>query len=630
MNTNVSPRVSNELFELYPLLIPNWVPSVKPEGIAHGGIPQALYDGQAQGLECLVKPWTESQFCSFTVAVGDRVDLYVNDDPTPVAGKTVAAGEEQHPIRFYLPHGHLNHGVNRLYYTVTTESRGAEPSRDLLVLYHLDIANDPDLKIPLEILKNGVDGKAAAQGVEFGFRYSNWNKYDVIEFRLGKTNVRFEVPDAPASITRTLFTGTFQEAGDNDNTLAEFVVIDQLGNQSKPENRLDIDLNRVSLQVPKVEGMAGSDFDPTLLEIRVLVPEGRLLPSDKLIVSWQGQAGIPASKYTSPQQQVSDGLEIVVPLSVLAYSLGKPVDIAYVVERNGQSTPSPSLTLNVLELPASALTPPEIVEAVDGVLDVTALGEKNATIHALLWTLIEEGQSCWMSVEGKKTDGTPHNMRLWNGLPAVVNPVWISQGFWPQVLGNKYLNELGADTELTLKFKVSLDKSNNEETAVVFTDRTYKVAVEPILEENFDLQPTSIINSGESIEIPSMRISFTKGDGLVAIAPMALGNPEYPGKLEGQLLHTNYTYTGSTPQEVVLHLRSTYSKVNFWIAMQNFPVDFNFYAAGDVFLEKITSKTIGVPEEITCSRPGIVKIVIQPGVSDPPDWIAFDTFTFAT
>jgi hypothetical protein len=182
------------------------------------------------------------------------------------------------------------------------------------------------------------------------------------------------------------------------------------------------------------------------------------------------------ASFTSPQRLVSAGLKFVVPRSVLAYSLGNGIKVSYVIERNGVTTSSKVLPLNILPLPATALVPPKIVEAdANNVLDVIALGAKNATIHALLWTLIADGMPCWLSLEGKKADGTAHNLVLWNGLPARVNPTWVSQGFWPQALVNSYLKQLGDGTSLIIKFAVSMDMSNVRATAVEFPDRAYMI-----------------------------------------------------------------------------------------------------------------------------------------------------------
>jgi YVTN family beta-propeller protein len=247
---DIQSAALNELFVLYPVIIQDWVTPVKPAGIADGGIPQAFYNDQ-QSLACLVDPWAEFQLQRHagTMAVDDRVDLYVNDNPNAATGKTVAEGEEQKRITLYLPPGRLDHGVNRLHYKVTRAGGNVETSRDLRVLYHLRTPESLDLVIPPDVIEDGVGPEQAAQGVEFGFTYTNRRNHDRIDFLLGDTKISFDVPDAPTPITQKLFTDAFQKAGDNPSAVAEFRVYDQLGNLSKsPEKRLDIHLD--SLMVP--------------------------------------------------------------------------------------------------------------------------------------------------------------------------------------------------------------------------------------------------------------------------------------------------------------------------------------------------------------------------------------------
>jgi hypothetical protein len=189
---------------------------------------------------------------SWPLAAWDRVDLYVNDNPAPVAGDTVKPGEEEDRMPLYIPHGRLIHGVNRLHYVVTRPSdNSSQPSRDLFVLYHLRAPGDPapeglDLLIPPDVVRDGVSAERAAQGVEFGFDYANRRDYDRIRFMLGNTTVEWEIMDGSIPVVKTLFTDTFQQAGDNSNTLVEFVVFDQLGNFNRsPAKRLDIHLHSV-------------------------------------------------------------------------------------------------------------------------------------------------------------------------------------------------------------------------------------------------------------------------------------------------------------------------------------------------------------------------------------------------
>lgn len=516
---DIQSSIFNELFVLYPVIIQGWVTPVKPEGIAQGGIPKALYDGQTQGLECLIDPWTEMQLASWTMAADDRVDLFVNDNPTPATGKTVAPGDEQQRVRLYLPHGWLNQGVNRLYYKVTRVGGNEESSRDMLALYHLRLPESLDLIIPPDVVREGVGPELAARGVTFAFTYTNRRRFDTIAFALGDTTVRFDVPEAPAPINLTLFTDTFQRAGDNPNAVAEFKVFDQLGNAvMSGEKRVDIHLGRLSLPAPTVRGMNGNQFSPTTPEIRVLVPQGSLLPTDTLWVNWQGATAVPEGSYSSSPRLVSAGLEIAVPRSVLAYSLSQRVSVSYFIERDGKTVESAVLLLDILPLPATALNAPKIVEAdANNFLDVTALDTKNATIHALLHTLIEAEQPCWLRLEGKKADGTAHDLTLWAGLPARVNSTWINQGFWPQALANSYLVQLGHGTTLTLKYLVALDKSNIETNAVKFPDRVYTIKsvelVVPTLDRVLDSNGEEVLEGGWTVST-SLTLSGTASKGL--------------------------------------------------------------------------------------------------------------------
>ncbi len=273
----------DDLFALYPVIIPGWITPVKPVDLADGGIPKSLYDDQPQGLQCLIDPLPEMQRLAWPLAAWDRVDLYVNDNPTPVAGDTVQPGEEGNRMSLHIPHGRLIHGVNRLYYLVTRPSdNSSQPSRDLFVLYHLRAPGEPapeglDLVIPPDVIRDGVSAERAAQGVEFGFTYSNPRSYDRIDFLLGDVTVPFEVIDASTPVTKTLFTDTFQQVGDNANTLIQYRVTDQLGNFNQSSaKRLDIHLNQLAPpQITSVKDAQGADIpDGTSTEATAVTLRG--------------------------------------------------------------------------------------------------------------------------------------------------------------------------------------------------------------------------------------------------------------------------------------------------------------------------------------------------------------------
>lgn len=515
---DIQSLVLNESFVLFPVFVPGWVSPIKPPERANGGIPRLLYDDKPTGLQCVVDPWSELKSRNQIMEAFDSVALFVNNELTPVDGATVQPGDEQKRIALNVPHGHLNHGVNRLYYKVTRLGDNVETSRDLLVLYHLRAPGNLDLMIPPDVVANGVSAERAAQGVEFGFTFTPLEPFSLVRFRIGNELYTREVTSPPTPVTVTLFTADFQKIGDGKIEL-DFVVTDQLGNSSTSTVKtLDVHLSRpLELPAPTVRGQTGNNFSPTQPEIRVLVPQGILQPGYLLSVNWKSAHPDAAGSYTSPQRLVSAGLEIAVPRSVLAYSLGKTVVVTYTIEINGVSSASLPLTLNIQTLPASALITPKIIDAdANNVLDVIALGTKTPTIHGLLWTLIDAGQQVWMILEGKKADGSPHNLTVWNGGASNVNAAWVNQGFWPRTFANSYVKELGNDSTLTIKFKASLDKSNNATTATVFPDRTYTIRavalVAPTITEALDSKGVLIPQGGTTVDT-TVKLSGTGAKG---------------------------------------------------------------------------------------------------------------------
>ncbi|WP_207848240.1 MULTISPECIES: hypothetical protein [unclassified Pseudomonas] len=501
---DIQSSTLNQLFVLYPLIIQGSITPVKPDGIADVGVSRALVTADPRGLEVLIDPWVELQMLASTKAANDRVDVYVDGEKT-TAGKTIAPGEENQRLSLYIPSDFFIQGVIALYYVVTRVGGNVEQSRTLTVLYNLRPSTSLELTIPSDVVTHGVSAERAAQGVLFTFTYSNRWPFDRIELRLGNTVIRFNVPDAPAPITLTLFTADFEKAGDSRDAVAEFYVIDQLGNRARSSEKIiDIHLSRLDLRAPTVIGQSGNNFSPTQPQIRVVVPAGSLLSTDQLTVQWTGSTAAAEGSYTSPSRAVSAGLEIAVPRSVLAYNLDSLITVDYTVIRNGVSTTSPPLKLNILPLPASALIPPKIIDAdANNVLDVNALGTKDATIHGLLWTLIDVGQHVWLWLEGKKADGSAHNLTVWNGGGNYVNATWLNQGFWPRTFANSFLKQLGHDTDLNLHFLVALDKSNIKNNAVVFPLRTYTVRsvalVAPTITSVKDLSGWEIPDNGYTV-----------------------------------------------------------------------------------------------------------------------------------
>lgn len=503
---NVNSTQISALLQLYPMAIPGAVENLQPPGDYHLGIPESIHS-PSTNLFMVIDP---VMLFSASLAIGDSVRLWVNDQATSVI-KAVKPGEENDRIWMELTWGWLVDGLNTLYYEVTEVSGNKNKS-------------DPILKV---LFNNPVSGITVShpasvgpgQPATFTFTRSKPREYDVVMLTVGTWKKTIPYVHSAKPITYTLTTIDLQQIGDGTHTV-NATIKDQLSNlRVSPTTSILITANTLVLPPPSVTGQTGNNFNPTLQNVEVVVPAGTLLPSDKVHVEWEGAISAPGASFKSAQRLVSAGLKFPVPRSVLAYSLGKAVKVTYVIERNGVSTSSQVLPLNILPLPATALVPPKILEAdANNVLDVIALGTKNATIHALLWTLIADGMPCFLSLEGKKPDGTAHNLALWNGLPSRVNSTWVSQGFWPKAVVNSYLKQLGDGTSLRIKFAVSMNMSNVRSTAVEFPDQVYTIKAVPLV------VPTIVnVNENTSTGKPVANAGTTTATTLVISGKLSPG-----------------------------------------------------------------------------------------------------------
>ena len=265
-----SPDDSN-VFVLYPVMIPGWVTPVQPAGIADGGIPKRIYDEVPEGLECLIDPWTEFRTRGIEpLALNDRVDLYIDSWPAAVAGKTIQPADVDQRIALHIPKDRLREGVNEIYYKVTRPSENSSrDSRKLKVLYHRFTPGEPDhsqrtVQLPPEVVSKGIDKAMAVRGVVVGFDYRHIRAYDLIRLNVGRTYIDRRVePNEASPITMTLYTPTFEAAGDNDKTPFEYLVIDQLSNASvlSAPTYIDVHLARLDLKAPILLAPATNPID---------------------------------------------------------------------------------------------------------------------------------------------------------------------------------------------------------------------------------------------------------------------------------------------------------------------------------------------------------------------------------
>lgn len=201
------------------------------------------------------------------------------------------------------------------------------------------------------------------------------------------------------------------------------------------------------------------------------------LPDDEVSVTWAG-----VSPYTTPPEALGSSREVALPVSLVAYDLGRDVQVTYTVTRNGLPLDgSMPLMLQVLPMSESALgdSRPQILQATNaangsGVLNLNVV-TAGATIRILNWPHIAVGQTLWLRLHGKNADGSDRSLTIWHPPGSKVSQDWFTQGYYDVAVPYSYLSGLMWGNTLSVELKVGFDQSLDEDEATVFPIRTYVI-----------------------------------------------------------------------------------------------------------------------------------------------------------
>ncbi|AUM71224.1 hypothetical protein [Pseudomonas fluorescens] len=240
----------------------------------------------------------------------------------------------------------------------------------------------------------------------------------------------------------------------------------------------------LELFAPSVKEATGTapnqQLNPVAAEdnLTVVIPDYGVQPGDQVSVTWTGTPG--AGTYISPIQVLPTNREIAMPVSVIAYNLGKPVTVTYIVTRNNEPRPpSDALTLVLQAMPAEALEPsrPRILQAAqngnDTELDMNGMSG-DATVRIDSWPHVAHGQRVWIGVEGTKIDGSNY-VKRWLGTGNWVSAEWYRQGYGEVAIPYADLRGLRDGSTLKLTFKASFNQSTDENQATTFPPRAYTI-----------------------------------------------------------------------------------------------------------------------------------------------------------
>jgi hypothetical protein len=287
--------------------------------------------------------------------------------------------------------------------------------------------------------------------------------------------------DIPFTISAALI------EGNRNGTVRAMYWVRRVGGGTSPSEILLMSIGAgMDLTAPSVKQATGSSptqqLNPVAAKdaLTVVIPDYGVQPGDQVSVTWAGTAG--AGSYTKPASDLPSNREIDLPVSVIAYNLGRPVTVTYTVTRNGnESDPSAALNLAVQTIAENDLSgsKPKILQAANNgeglELDVASL-TGNATVRIDSWPLIAVNQYVWLRVKGKNNDDTDYELTLWSSaLGSRVSPGWVSDGFATNTVPLNDLRKLKDGSTLTVEFKASFNQSTDENQATAFPLRTYTV-----------------------------------------------------------------------------------------------------------------------------------------------------------
>ncbi|MFJ2712127.1 hypothetical protein ACIOZM_14730 [Pseudomonas sp. NPDC087346] len=216
MNSNLNSPQADAALALLPMFIPGWKTPVLPAGDYHGGIPLSIHSPSTM-LYMVIDPLTT---LSITLAIGDSVELWVNDQPTSVI-KLIRKGDENDRIEMEMPWGWLVNGLNTLFYRVTRPSENFNDSTPILnVLFHSP-ATDVTVSHPASVGPN--------QPATFSLTRNYAREYDEVRLTVGTWSIIIPYVHPANPITYTLKDDELRQIGDGIHTVSARVV-DQLGN----------------------------------------------------------------------------------------------------------------------------------------------------------------------------------------------------------------------------------------------------------------------------------------------------------------------------------------------------------------------------------------------------------------
>ncbi len=201
----------------------------------------------------------------------------------------------------------------------------------------------------------------------------------------------------------------------------------------------------------------------------------------------------------------------IVPVADVALAVGKTVQVIYAVVRQESVFLSETLELVVQPIAQEKLPTPQVTEASEDVLDLTAF-EGDAHVTVAPWPLIDEAQTVWLTVMGP--EGVP-TIKLLEAYP-ITEPD--ERGGIKVAIARAELDKFEDGSELTVVCKVGFTGGANEIGAVELPILKVTIIVKPTAAyEDFETMTVGDYLVGSSVTRPTMTIT-TSGYGYAIIS----------------------------------------------------------------------------------------------------------------
>ena len=260
-----------------------------------------------------------------------------------------------------------------------------------------------------------------------------------------------------------------------------------------PVKTFHISQHNLELDAPKVCQASGTVLNPVNARdgVTVRVQYVGISPRHTLAACWKTAQGACWPSPAKPGNSNPGYVDFELPFEAVIRSIGKTVVLHYSMTSTCKQLTSKSLELDV-QVPAH-WPAPEVAQATGLVLDLGTF-PGNANISVAHWTgdipYMLEGQKVWLEGLGTRDDGAELKIKVFEGEAVTADQV--GKGV-ASILQRAELERLADGSTLTFNCKVTLDGSNDKNTAVSFPP-----LVLTVVQENLILREPEVLEAQDS------------------------------------------------------------------------------------------------------------------------------------